>query len=202
MARSAASQAYPIWTALKSSPNWPQVSSQIIKLYSHQCKCLMNSFSISICLNADFDYCSGVQCPTGGICANLSSNFTYSCTCTAGYSVSGTQSSSSPLIQTCATATTTTATTSTVSNPCGGITCATNAQCISTSATGYCACISGYYGSPVAGGNCKQDTGNSQVRVLCSYFFLNTALRDLLEQYSNILFIKETKICTIYSVTV
>lgn len=192
MVRSAASQAYPIWTALKSSPNWPQVSSQIIKLYSHQCKCLMNSFSISICLNADFDYCSGVQCPTGGICTNLSSNYTYSCTCTAGYSVSGTQSSSSPLIQTCATATTTTATTTTtaVSNPCAGITCATNAQCISTSATGYCACISGYYGSPVAGGNCKQDTGNSQVRVLCSYFFLNTALRD------------HSWICTIYSVTV
>lgn len=61
---------------------------------------------------------------------------------------------------------TTSATTAAALLTCASIVCASNAQCINTSVTGYCACNSGYYGNSTAGGNCKQDTGNSQVRVL------------------------------------
>jgi hypothetical protein len=50
--------------------------------------------------STNYDYCTGVACPTGGSCTSQSSNYTYSCNCTNGYSVSGTLSSK-PLVQTC-----------------------------------------------------------------------------------------------------
>lgn len=53
------------------------------------------------CVCADYDYCSGVKCPTGGKCTSLSANFTYNCNCTDGYDVTGILSASNPLIQSC-----------------------------------------------------------------------------------------------------
>lgn len=54
-----------------------------------------------MCVRVGFNFCSGVACPTGGKCTSQSSDFTYSCNCTDGYSVSGTVSSSKPLVQSC-----------------------------------------------------------------------------------------------------
>lgn len=55
-------------------------------------------------------------------------------------------------------ATTTTARTTT--NYCHSMACGKNAICVTTSRSGYCNCINGYYGNPNSGGDCEQDLGN------------------------------------------
>jgi hypothetical protein len=101
----------------------------------------------------------------------------------------GILSTAAPAIQTSSaitltTTTSTTTTTTVATNPCASVTCGTNAQCISTTATGYCACLSGYYGDANAGGNCKRDTGNSQIVMPYAVTFPIDFVSALLDSHS------------------
>lgn len=70
---------------------------------------------------------------------------------------------SSTAAPTSATTATTAHTTST--SLCGTVTCATDAECVSTGTATYCTCLGGYYGDYSAGGNCTADTGTNQIVV-------------------------------------